>query len=470
VTRLVYRLWDSPTFTTWASLLLRTGGLLLTTPLLLNRFSTEEIAVWYFVATALALQVVFEMGFTPTFVRAIAYTLGESGRIDAPRSSDQIPPPSDALERLCATMQGMYGRLALALLAVLGTVGTLAAARLVLMLESPASGWLAWGIMLVATAIAFGNAPFGIFLQGADRVVVVRRVEALTSMFSLAGVVIALLAGAGLVTVAVLTGLAPLATSAILRRRCQRESPELFRGMFGRLDEALLRELWPATWRSGLGVLMSSGLSQATALMYAQTGSAAQVASFLFSLRVLQVLVTASQAPFYTKLPRLASLHVRGALSEQIALAARGMAVSHWVYATGVIAIGLTGPSALQFAGSNALFVPAPLWFLMGAAFFVERYSAMHLQFYSVRNHIVWHVAAGATGVIYLGVWAVSIARLGPYTFPVATLVGYLGFYSWYAARHSYAAYRMAFWPFECRTSLAPALLLTGCTLASLTF
>src|SRR5688500_11059218 len=85
--RFAHRLWSSPTLTTWGSLMLRTGGVLVTTPLLLNRFSTAEIAVWYFFATVTSLQIVFEMGFTPSFSRAVAYALGGAEHVGAAGTS-----------------------------------------------------------------------------------------------------------------------------------------------------------------------------------------------------------------------------------------------------------------------------------------------------------------------------------------------------------------------------------------------
>jgi hypothetical protein len=91
---------------------------------------------------------------------------------------------------------------------------------------------------------------------------------------------------------------------------------------------------------------------------------------------------------------------------------------------------------------------------------FAERYGAMHIQLYSTTNHIIWHIANGVSGVIYLVVALVLFKQIGVYAFPVGTLAGYLGFYCWYSAMHSYGAFDLKFWEFERSAMLIPLLVM----------
>jgi O-antigen/teichoic acid export membrane protein len=357
-------------------------------------------------------------------------------------------------------MQAIYCRLALGMLVLFGAVGTLAAIHPISMLASPAQGWTAWAIVVVATTLGFSNLTYTIFLQGTDRIAMLRRVEIVAALLSIASSVVVLTAGGGLVALAAATCVWPVAASEWIRRLCLAERQSSFSGRIGKVDTGILRDIWPAAWRSAVGILMSAGVIQASALLLAQMGTAAELASFLISLRVLQLLVTASQAPFYSKLPRLARLYAQGDRSQQLALASRGMALSYWSYAAGVVGIGVLAPALLRLVDSHAEFVARPLWFFMGVAFFVERYGAMHIQVYSLTNDIIWHKANGIAGAVFLLVLWLGYGRLGLYVFPTGILAGYLGFYSWYAASHSYRVLASAFWPFELRTSAVPAALL----------
>jgi hypothetical protein len=95
----------------------------------------------------------------------------------------------------------------------------------------------------------------------------------------------------------------------------------------------------------------------------------------------------------------------------------------------------------MNFLGSNIPFVDPKLWALIGLAFFVERFGAMHIQLYSISNKIVWHIANGITGGLYLLLALSTYKWLGVYSFPISMLVAYLLFYSWYTAAKSYQIY-----------------------------
>jgi hypothetical protein len=49
---------------------------------------------------------------------------------------------------------------------------------------------------------------------------------------------------------------------------------------------------------------------------------------------------------------------------------------------------------------------------------------------------------------------------VGIFAIPLGMLLGYLGFYAWYAAMYSYRSIRVNFWSFEKGASFLPVLLL----------
>jgi hypothetical protein len=205
-----------------------------------------------------------------------------------------------------------------------------------------------------------------------------------------------------------------------------------------------------------MGVLMGYGLIQASGVMYAQVGSAAGVASYLLALHLIQIIGQFSQAPFYSKLPVLARFFAENKKGVLVALAKRGMGLVCWCYVAGFISLGIVGKPLLKFIGSNADFPANLLWSLMGLAFFVKLYGAMHLQLYSITNHIIWHIVSGVTGTIYIVVCFFLLKPVDVYAFPLGILAGYLGFYSWYSAMHSYRSFNLSFITFEKSTTLVP--------------
>src|SRR5262245_18312764 len=70
------RAWNSPTLTTWASFAARSLNLILVLPLALRQFQPEEVVVWQLFASIMTLQLLLDLGLTPTFARLIAFAMG----------------------------------------------------------------------------------------------------------------------------------------------------------------------------------------------------------------------------------------------------------------------------------------------------------------------------------------------------------------------------------------------------------
>ena len=461
------RVWTSPTLMTWGSHLSSSLSLLLVVPLILTRLHTADIALWYLFSTMIVLEGLVDIGFSPTFTRVLAYAIG--GR--TPHQLRDLPqqvvntsgePNWQTIAEICATMRVIYTRLTLAVVVALGTFGTWAVTRPIAQSQDATTAWMAWGVILLGSTVVLRGNTYSAYLQGMNQIALLRRWEALTGLGAALTSFSVLLLGGGLL------GLVIAHQSwmilSVLRNRwlCRALDDGRFRTFSSRTIHAdVMRAVWPSAWRSGLGVAMSHGLIQLSGVIYAQLGATDRVATYLLSLRFIDLVSRFSRAPFYSKLPLLARLHAQGNTETQVQLARRGMTLSHWSFVVGFIGLGLFAPPLLVFIRSNATFADPMLWTLLGAGILVERYGAMHIQLYSTTNHIIWHIANGVSGVIYVLVSLLLYRRLGVYAFPLGILVAYLGFYSWYAAKHSYQRFNLRFWSFERRPLLQPLSVMT---------
>lgn len=417
-------------------------------------------------STLAGLQPIFELGFTPTFVRAIAYgfggAVGLSAIDDGNKQESKTWRDSDEfVNAICATMKWLYARIAIVAVLVLAIAGSIALSAPIKQVSAPQQAWAAWAVTLVSCFIAIRNTWCSAYLQGSNQIARLRRVEIMTILTSSSLGALTLLGGGGLLQVAIAFQSCNIAGAEWTRTLCRRDRPSAFRRNYVEPCRYLLKALWRPAWRSALGTAMSQGVVQVSAILYARLASAAEAAALLFSLRILQILISACQAPFYTKIPAMAHLYAQGNRSELLKIAARGMMMSYWIYAVGVISIGLLLQPILDAIGSRTAFIETSLWYAIGIAYLVERYGAMHLQLYSLSNDIIWHRANGIAGIIYLVVLWSLFPRFRLYAFPIGVLAGYLGFYSWYSARHSYRWYGLSFWRLDGRAAVAPGAILT---------
>ena len=444
---------------TWGSFFSRSLSLVIVLPLLLTRLTTEEIVLWYLFMTIISFQMLVDIGFSPTFSRVIAYAMG-GAKVDdlkSPKDKNNGQANWETLELICSEMRVVYSRLGILWTMFLVIFGTLALVKPVSLTQDTFSAWVAWGVILVVSTVTLRGNIYSSYLQGINQIALLRRWEAITSLGAIVTSFLVLILGGGILGLVIAhQGWQVL---NILRNRWLSSVVENGRfKSFARKkkNKKVFDAVWPSAWRSGVGHFMAYGLVQASGILYAQVASASGVASYLLALRLIQTVSQFSQAPFYSNLPVFARLFAENKKDRLVSLAKRGMGLSYWCYVAGFIGLGIAGEPLLKFIGSNADFPTHLLWSLLGLAFFVERYGAMHLQLYSITNHIIWHIANGIAGSIYLVVSFMFFRLIDVYAFPLGLLAGYLGFYSWYSAIHSYRAFKLSFITFEKSTIFTP--------------
>lgn len=454
--RLLRRPTQSASLMTWGALATKVLSLAVVLPLVLVRFPSGDAALWLILTTIMSFQMLFDIGFAPTFARLIAYGRGGASvgelkdfRSNPDRRGD-APPNWQTIERIVSTMGKTYSMLALLSFTFLAVFGTWALNKPVSASSQTDVAWLAWLIVLTTTTLSVRGNAYSAYLQGINQISLLRRWEILMSLGSIFTSVIVLLLDGGLSTLVAANQAWVVATIVNNRRLCIHIEHGRFREFAKkRADKDVLLVVWPAAWRSGIGIFMSNGLIHASGIAYSQVASPTEAGSYLLALRLIQTVSLFSQAPYYTKLPELARLRAQGRLKEQVELAKRGMVLAYISYAVGFALIASLAPAALKFIGSSVNVPNHLLLSLLGLSFLIERYGAMHIQLYSTTNHIVWHVANGVTGAICVAACLLLFPLLSVYAFPVAMLVGYLGFYSWYSGARSYATFDLKFWAFE---------------------
>lgn len=453
--------WDSPTFMTWASFLTRSLGLLALLPLVLTRFSGQEVAVYLLFNVTIGLRSVADFGFTPTFVRYISYCISGARSLQDFKPSEEANPsalPNYALlGQVVGSMRQLHLWGGIATLAAFATIGTIAVSRQVNLLGDPQRGWIAWAVIVVTMGVAYWANQFAAWLQGLNHVAMLRRWEAIFNLLGASAAALVLLYGGSLlglvITIQVWT-LASCIRNAVLARR-------VMNGWLTRAPRRGTREsltaVWGPAWRTGLGVAMNLGLVQLTGVFFAQLIEGERLASLLLALRLIAVVAEFSQAPFYSKLPLYSRLYSTGELTDLVRIAGRGMTLSYGAFLSGWIGLGILGPWLFRVLNTTTLFPAPELWALMGLAFLVYRFGAMHIQLYNATNHIISHVADGVSGALYVAGLLILIPAVGVMGVPLSLLVAYLGFYSWYAAKHSYRLIDTNFFQFERRAAI-PAL------------
>ena len=357
-------------------------------------------------------------------------------------------------------MRNIYGVISLITFLVLITVGSFALLKPISVIDNPETIWIAWIILIITSSIAIRYSYFSIYLQGVNKIALLRRWETFTSLGNTLSSIAILLNNGGLLALIIVTQSWLIIGLFGIRYLCYNCTANKFGYKNNSDSQNLFKSIWPNTWKSGTGVLMGFGAFHASGVILAQLATPSQTASYLLALRFIHTISQFSQAPFYTKIPVLARNYAEGNLKILVYTAANGMRLSYWVFIFGFIIVAVFLSPLLKLIDSNVPFIAAPIWYLLGVAVFAERYGAMHLNLFSMTNKIITHIANGVSGVIFLILSYILFSKFGVLAFPIGLLISYIGFYCWYSAIHSYRAFNLNFWTFENSIVFPPLFIL----------
>lgn len=445
-------------------------GMVMIIPLIITRFSEEQIAVYYLLVTFIGLQFLLQIGFQPTFVRFISYAFGglkieHFGRLGvdsvAPdRQSERVN--SESLSVLWAAMWKINLVLGGGAVLVLGLVGTLALLRPVSLVDLPADAWMAWAVIVLVSGLRIALSGFQTYLTGANLIALTQRWQALLNLASVVSMVCVVLIAPSLLLLVVANQAWVLVGVGCYLVLFVRHSSGVFRPLRGDGIPAspVFRLAWASSWRSGVGQACSKATQQSLGIIYAQYGGSALVASYLLGMRFIEVVERFAMAPFYTKIPLLNRLRSRGDLASLREVAVRGVFRANIVYVCGFGVLAVAGPAVFDAVGGNVPFPSPVLWYLLGVAFFLQRFGANHIHLYSTTNHIIWHWASGLQGAAILLSSVVLAPIYGDVGFAAALLVGNF-VYAVFTAFYSYRVLPLSPLRFELKT-LAPAILGLG--------
>jgi hypothetical protein len=459
--RLAGRSWHSPTLTTSGSIAVRLLGLAVLLPLALNRLPVEEANLWFLFSSVLAIQGLIDFGFSATFIRFVAYSRSENPTtLDRPALVPDFGSESSASRAVISTMRTVYNRLGILAFVALAAAGSFAVAGPIGHIDVPKVGWTAWSVIVVAGTIGLRGGMYSAYLQGSENIALFRRWEIVVGLTSTIAACLALFAGAGLLGLVISIQAGIIVNTWINRALAIRVSSRDQWSHRTVKDKLVMDAVWPAAWRSGIGVLISAGVIQATGVLYAQLAAPAESAPYLLALRLINAIRLFSNVPFYTKLPAMAKAYAGGQSKRLIEITRIGMIRSNWLLTAGVLAISFIGARLLYLVGSKTPFVAAEVWGLLGLAILSERIGAMHLQLYSTTNHVVWHIANGVSGFIMLIAMPIMYKWFNILGFPLSILIGYVMFYIPYSMRLSYRAFDLKIGDIDLMASVFPVSIL----------
>jgi len=467
---IVLKLWNSPTFTTWASFFSKTIYGIVLLPIVSIQLSKEELSVWFLLNVFVGLQMLGDMGFGATFSRAISHAYGGAFKINIFKNAEEqvtenekckINSPNWILiHKLYRTTSFLYLILSIVLLIMLGILGYFSLKIPIDNLVNKNDGWYSFIIILTGIFINFNGSKYRLLLQGINKVALIQRNQVIVSILTIIASAIVVLLTKSLIALIFIQQIGVVILVLVLKYLADKNYVKSESSSFN--DIKLIKSIFPIAWRSWVGVLMSYGVFQASGIIIAQYGNPIQTSSYLFSIKLLDIIKGFANAPFYSKIPYMNQLFVSKNKKPLLALAFQRINYSLLIQAVSTGLIIIFGNYFLTLINSNVSLVNNDILIILMLGYFFERYGALHIQLLSLSNNIIWHIANGITGALFL-VLSYTFINLGiepSLAFSITLLASNICFYTWYSSYRSYMFYKMDFIKTEYKTTLKPIIVM----------
>lgn len=417
------------------------GGLPLSAallPLLLWRFSLEELAVWYLIQNLGQLTAIAETALEPSLTRYLTYARGGVARLPA---YGEPPEPSSGCENkalvqeVTSAARWLYATLSRVNLVIFGLGGGVLLAHLAAPLGDLTQVLTAWGLYCVSQAMGTRWMAAIPLLLGSGHGHAAFR--ALTIQRLVFGVV----AGLGLVLIGRLEvlGLAQLAgvcaglwpASWLAGRHLPRTAPSL--SPF--LAKTLLRAS-AALWLSRLGgyLVVRANLPVLSAAL--GLGVAGRLA---LTMQLIDMLINVAQTPMFASLPRLYELSAQRVSNASKIIVGRVFLVGWLSFVVGGVVLWAAGDELLTLLGKPGVLLgwaPLGLMLLVGL---LELNFSISATLLMVGNRVPFVFASLVSGliVVLLNALALTLTSAGLMTALSIPLI-------------VQATYNYWKWPLEC--------------------
>lgn len=406
------KLFKSATITTWFFSGSKLIILLFLTSLIIKKFNVGEIALWYLFSSVQGLAHLFDIGFSSTIIRFTAYNRA----IEDPKDTQKN------FQKLYNSMNTVFIFLVLIVFAFLSLIGYFSVWPLIIKNEI-SNGLLSFAPIFFILPLNFFLKKNDAFIKGMNEVSLYNNWNAVLYFATGLITIIMLLLEMPFYLVVLTSQLGILINSIkniFLLKQVVDFDLKLFAFSY---DKSIINNYWKPTWKSALISLSSNGMNHVTNIMIPMFFSIELVASYLFSMRLIQFINEFSWAPFYSQIPKYIKEYKQGKLKKLSIHAYSRLNLSLLLVIGGLFVLGVSANYVIPFLEAKTQFIEPPLVGFVMLMIVFERFIAMHSQIIMFANDIQHYKHYLLLSAIYLLLLYPLIKILGIYGISVAYLI-----------------------------------------------
>jgi len=457
---ILFKIKNSATLMTWASLFSRMGMVIFILPLILIEFNELEISIWFLFIILTRVRDIFDFGLLDNVARTYSYTYKSEGE----QCVGKVNVAHQKIYQIKEFSNRIYTKATLLCLISLSVIGFGILIYKVGLHQEVIYYWVSLALLVLSSSIfIYGNQYVAIFV-GLNQIALIKYWDTIFSALNIISLIIILLIQPSFLLVVITNALWVVLTvtrNALLFRRinkiCNISSQDSV--LHDKLSHDDKRLIITNAKKEFFSSIFSVGFIQSINLIISAKFSITISNQYLLFDNLMEQIKNVARAPFYTKRPSFAMMVSKNnnLTKDTVFLP---ILLSHATFTLGVIFILLFGATFLQFIDSTIFFEPI-LWTVIGVAGFVERFTAIHNQlFVIINNKIVTHIYMPITAItsiliIFLFSWVDNVLL-----FPVSISIGYLSYFSWRVSKDNYKYFQHNILSFESTISFPFILIL----------
>lgn len=393
----------------WSSILLRTVSLILLIPVAMESLSSEDFLFWQLMQTFVLLGIALDFGLTPTFSRYFAYANGAEKSIK-----------SNQLNQLYATLDHLIIKRLVPIILALALIGYATLHEKIA--QQPDYPMVFWAYAILVTLQIMVNSRIGL-LVGIDQIELSRVYEIIFNIIQISALCAAMVLTQSLLVVVVVHVISLIIGWSVLCLLVRRQNI-----VKGEINSQLQDEITNATYKTGLGIMLSQVVLQAPPLVLVGYVEPELLSEYLILMRIMQVICQLSNVFIYQSMPQINALQEVSAWQEQCRLVKDGLYKTSLSFYLMSCAAWLILPYLFPLVTQEYHF-NSPLFFGLVVMFACERLLAIFNQLESVKKYINWAFTYTLSLLVMLctviSVW-IYTGGMSLNTLIIATTVGYL--------------------------------------------
>lgn len=405
-------LYRSATLSSWFFLASRLIILLFTTTLIIKKFDVGEIALWYLYASVQAFAHLFDVGFSTTIIRYTAYNNASADKTIL----------EEGFQKLYNSMNTVFLGLSLLVTVFLFVIGVVSVYP-VIEENHISNGLLSFFLIMSILPINFFLKKNDAFLKGLNKISLYNNWNAIMYFVSGLFTIVVLYLDQPFYIVVLVSQLGLLVNSiknAFLLKNELGFKIDFYKFSF---NKEIILEYWKPTWKSALISFSSNGMNNLTNIIVPNFFSIELVASYLFSMRLIQFVNEFSWAPFYSQIPKFITEFKSGSIRVLSKQSFKRLDISLALAVVGIFVLGVSANLLMPLFDTKTTFIDTQLvgYIMIMIAF--ERFVAMHSQVIMFSNNIEHYKQYLIFSAIYAGLLYFCLPVIGLYGIAIAYIL-----------------------------------------------